>query len=143
MNPEIITGPCTPAQFDLIKQYIADFELDNRELNPSQFTIATLNNTLLGFGRIREHADCSELCSLGVIEPERYKGIGRALVAALICRATQPLYLACIIPHYFEPFGFKTCDTYPEAMADKLRYCTEDLPVPETYHIMGMLNAKC
>jgi len=142
MNSVIVTGPCTPAQFERVKQYIADFELDNRDLDASQFTIATYRNTLLGFGRIREHAGCSELCSLGVIEPERNKGIGRALVAALIPRATQPLYLACIIPHYFEPFGFSICTEYPEAMADKLRYCVEDLPVPEPYYVMGMLNFK-
>jgi N-acetylglutamate synthase-like GNAT family acetyltransferase len=134
MNFEI--KECRAEQLLLVKEQIAQFELDDRSLHHSQFLLALQNNTIIGFGRIREHSRCSELCSLGVIHPERNKGVGKALTKALISKAKQPLYLACIIPHYFAPFGFEICHTFPPELKDKLDYCTNELVVPQTYVIM-------
>jgi len=64
---------CDDVQFEKIKEYIAQFELDDRELKEKDFLIAVSGDELLGFGRILEYADCSELCSLGVVEPYRIK----------------------------------------------------------------------
>lgn len=126
--------------FELIKTYIQNFELDNRELLKEEFLVATSNHELVGFGRIRQRDNCSELCSLGVIEPERLKGVGKQLVQALIQKATEPLYLVCIIPTFFEPFGFVVVEEYPEAMQEKLNYCTSELVVPEKYVVMKFKN---
>ena len=126
----------TPADFEQIKKYIRDFELDNRSLVKEQFLVAKQNSTIIGFGRIREYDHCSELCSLGVIEPERNKGIGKELTRHLIQKARQNLYLVCIIPDFFEPLNFKTVTTYPPELSDKLIYCTSELVVPETYVVM-------
>jgi N-acetylglutamate synthase-like GNAT family acetyltransferase len=139
MNVDIHT--CSSAQFTILKNYISQFELDDRSLDHTQFLVAVQNNKVLGFGRIREHKDCSELCSLGVIEPERNKGIGRALTKALIKKAKQPLYLVCIIPGFFEPLGFSVCHNYPAELQEKLDYCTNELVVPETYVVMQKLNS--
>lgn len=95
---------------------------------------------MVGFGRIRNRENCCELCSLGVTEPERLKGIGKQLVQSLIKQAKQPLYLVCIIPAYFEPFGFDEVEEYPEAMQEKLNYCTSELVVPEKYVVMKFKN---
>lgn len=122
--------------FELIKQFITQFELDNRVLQRNQFLAAKENGELFGFGRIRTHAGCAELCSLGVTEPKRMQGIGKQLVEQLILKAHQPLYLVCIIPEFFIPFGFQVVSEYPEAMADKLHYCTSELIVPEKYVVM-------
>lgn len=91
---------------------------------------------VLGFGRILKHEDCHEFCTLGVIEPDRYKGIGKILVMAIIKASTQPLYLACIIPDYFIPFDFKIVENYPLALHDKLAYCNNELSVEKPYVIM-------
>ena len=123
-------------QFDGIIQLIGQFELDDRELLSTEFLAAVSENTLLGFGRIREYDACSELCSLGVVEPQRHKGIGSLLVQKLIQKAQQPLYLVCIIPGFFEPFGFKSTADYPPELAQKLAYCREALSVPEEYVVM-------
>lgn len=101
-----------------------------------EFLVVTENHELLGFGRIRNYTNCSELCSLGVVEPERLKGIGKELVKQLILKAEQSLYLVCIIPEYFERIGFKIVTEYPPEMADKLNYCTAELVVPENYVVM-------
>ena len=80
-----------------------------------------------------------ELCSLGVLPEYRHKGIGDLLVHALIKIAVQDVYLVCIIPDYFKPFGFKLVDEFPEEMKQKLHYCTSELVVEEKYVVMSFL----
>ena len=105
------------------------------------FLIALSNDELVGFGRIRDRENCYELCSLGVIEPERFKGVGKQLVQSLIKQSGKPLYLVCIIPEYFKPFGFVVVEEYPDAMKEKLHYCTSELVVPEKYVVMKYKNS--
>lgn len=124
------------SDFELIKGFIKQFELDNRELKNDEFLVAKQNNELLGFGRVRQHNNCSELCSLGVIETERLKGIGKRLVKELTNKSPNNLYLVCIIPDFFKPLGFTVVNQYPQAMQQKLDYCTSELVVPETYVVM-------
>lgn len=142
MNTEIssklLISNCTTQQFEEVKKYISLFELDNRELKAEEFLVASINNSLVGFGRIREFENCSELCSLGVIEPERYKGIGSSLTKQLIKKAKNKLYLVCIIPDFFKPIGFEICVQFPAELKDKLNYCNQNLPVSETYVVMQL-----
>lgn len=123
-------------QFSEITRLIGQFELDERGLQSTQFLAALSEDTLLGFGRIRNYDGCSELCSLGVVEPQRHKGIGSQLVQKLIQKAQLPLYLVCIIPEFFEPLGFKHTAEYPRELGEKLDYCREALSVPEEYVVM-------
>ncbi len=122
--------------FEFVKQHIHLFELDNRELHSNEFLVATYNNKIVGFGRIRNHESCCELCSLGIIEAERLKGIGKRLVSELIKQSYKPLYLVCIIPTFFEPFNFSIVNEYPVELTNKLNYCTSELCVPEKYVVM-------
>lgn len=133
---EIIIRPANLGDFDLIKEYIQKFDLDNREMFYDQFTVAKRNDQLLGFGRIRKHNGCDEFCSLGVIESKRFNGIATALVQARIQIATQPIYLVCIIPEFFEPLGFHIVTEYPKEIQDKLDYCKSELAVEENYVVM-------
>lgn len=133
---ENLTYSLSNSQFKLIENLINKFELDSRGLLPEEFVIIENEEIILGFGRIREHASCSELCSLGVIEPKRFKGYGKRLVTALIKKATKPLYLVCIIPDYFRPFGFELVSNYPLEMQEKINYCNSELSVPEKYVVM-------
>ena len=123
-------------EFQQICGYIREFELDNRGLQQQEFTAAYRDGELVGFGRLRSHADCTELCSLGVVTDHRKQGIGKAIVAELIRRAPATLYLVCIIPGYFLPFGFVIVQNYPAAIKNKLQYCTSELVVPESYTAM-------
>ena len=81
------------------------------------------------------------MCSLGVIELERLKGVGKQIVQALTQKVEKPLYLVCIIPKFFEPLGFVLVDVFPEAMQEKLNYCTSELVVPEKYVVMKYINS--
>lgn len=129
-------SPCSDEQFHLVKQFIANFDLDNRDLKAEQFLVATIGSELAGFGRIREHALCSEMCSLGVIEKYRGIGVAKALTKALSDKTQKPLYLVCILPDFFTEFGFDICTTYPPELADKLHYCISELVVEEPYVVM-------
>lgn len=132
----MIIDKASSHEFDLIKKLIKEFELDNRDLQIQQFIVAKENDELIGFGRIRKHNGCDEFCSLGVIESKRFNGIAKELILARIKIATQPIYLVCIIPKYFEALGFKIVHEYPEEIADKLNYCISELVVPENYVVM-------
>ena len=126
--------------FETIKFLIQQFDLDNRNLELNQFLVAKQNNLLLGFGRIRKHNGCDEFCSLGVVEEKRYNGIAKLLIEARIEIATQPIYLVCIQPEYFEKLGFVIVNDYPPEIEDKLNYCTNELVVPENYVVMHYKN---
>lgn len=119
-----------------VASYISEYELDDRSLKKEEFTIARREGKIVGFGRLRKHADCLELCSLGVVTPFRRQGIGKAIVKEIIRRAGGRLYLVCIIPEYFEPMGFKVTGNYPAAIGNKLSFCTTQLVVPEKYCAM-------
>ena len=58
----------------------------------------------------------------------------------LILKSSKPLFLVCIIPEFFTPFGFEIVPEYPEAMQEKLNYCTSELVVPETYVVMKFVG---
>ena len=135
-DPDIDIRPCNQGTMESVAEYIRRFELDDRAMYAEEFLTAYVQDQLVGFGRIRKHETCYELCSLGVIVPERRKGIGRKLTLHLALKARDPLYLVCIIPEFFEPLGFTICHNFPQAMQEKLDYCTSSLPVPETYVVM-------
>jgi len=130
----------TDKEFEEIRSLVKVFELDDRDLQKEQFTIAIHNHELLGFGRLREYTDCFELCSLGVVMPHRMQGIGKAIVTKLIQNSPKNIYLVCIIPEFFAPFGFQQVKEYPAIIQNKMNYCTSELVVPETY--VAMLLSK-
>ena len=128
------------ADLEIIKNHISEYELDNRELLHTQFLVYKKSNVIIGFGRIRNYANFDELCSLGVIEPERNKTIGKKLVSALIQKSISELYLVCVIPQYFQPFGFKIVNEFPNEIFDKLNYCTYSLVVEGVYVAMKLIK---
>lgn len=132
--------PCSEQDFPLVKKFIQAYELDSRALLRSEFLVLKKQNELLGFGRIRNYEGFSELCSLGVVAKNRHLGYGKLISKQLIQSNTQPLYLVCIIPAYFESLGFKICSDYPKEIQDKLNYCTNSLCVAEPYVVMKYSN---
>jgi amino-acid N-acetyltransferase len=130
---------CTASEFPEIKKLIAGFCLDDNDLRPEQFLVARSEEKIVGFGRLRQYPDCNELCSLGVIEDKRLKGVGRQLSLALIKKATLPLYLVAIIPDFFSKLGFTKITDFPSELGVKLKYCNESLSVPEPYVVMKLV----
>jgi N-acetylglutamate synthase-like GNAT family acetyltransferase len=126
----------TNKEFEAVCLFITQYELDSRNLQKQQFTIALRDNEMVGFGRLLEHSDCLELCSLGVMTTHRNQHIGKAIVEELIKHSVKNIYLVCIIPDFFKPFGFIVVQRFPKSIQNKMDYCTRELVVPETYVAM-------
>ncbi|GAB4207093.1 MAG: GNAT family N-acetyltransferase [Bacteroidia bacterium] len=143
---DIVIKPCDDKDFDEVKEYVREMCLDDREMKHYQFLVAKKDEEILGFGRLREYEDSVELCSLGVIEKYRGKGIGKKLVWSLIDNFYQKsdfnrknLYVVTIIPEYFLKFGFRMVeDNCPLSIMKKYEYCTNVLSVPEKYVVMRL-----
>ena len=133
-----VPNRCPENLFTKVQSYISNFELDDRALESKDFLVLSKNEQVLAFGRLRHHTHCDELCSVGVIEEARHIGLASKLIKALIASTTRPLYLVCIIPTFFESFGFEICAEYPAEIQDKLRYCVCSLVVPEPYVVMRL-----
>jgi len=65
---------------------------------------------VVGAVALKKHADCLELCALGVEPAGRGRGTAKALVEALMAEAPGPVHLATVIPGFFEACGFRAID---------------------------------
>ena len=128
--------PCKESDFHDVLNYVKLLQLDSNDLQLQQFLVAKKEGKVIGFGRLRTYSTCQELCSLGVIEPFRHKGAGTALSEELIKKSTLPLYVVTIIPGFFSRLGFEEVEEFPSDIGVKMSYCTDSLPVPETYVAM-------
>jgi N-acetylglutamate synthase-like GNAT family acetyltransferase len=125
---EILIKPAkSQHQIEIIK-IIEQENLDKVNVNYSEFIIALKQQSIIGIGRIRQHAENKELCSLGIVPEERGKGIGRSIVKALIEKVNgENLYLVSDIPLYFNKLGFVITEERPVQMLDKLEQCLKFL----------------
>ena len=128
--------PCSAADFGEVKQHIATLCLDDINLEETQFLTAYYENKLAGFVRLRKYNSCEELCSLGVLENFRLRGIGSRLVNEVFELSTKPLFVVTVIPEFFKRFGFRETTTYPYELNYKLNYCISSLAAPEPYVVM-------
>ena len=76
-----------------------------------------------GIVALKKHADCDELVSLGVDPEYRDRGLGRRLVRALLEAAPGDVFLATVIPDFFERCGFKGAPSPPAGMAKDPAWC--------------------
>ena len=129
---------CSPLRFELVQRHIKRLELDDRQLEPAQFLTICGITGLQAFGRVRQYEGFAELCSLGVVQHQRGKGLGQRITRALIGKSQGPVYLVSVIPQYFEPLGFQRCLNYPPQIAEKLSYCESSLAVAEKYVVMRL-----
>lgn len=106
------------------------FDLDMEDVSWKQFLITKKENQIIGFGRLRKHADtgnagdgCTEVATVGVIEPERHKGIGTSIVKELIRNGPEEIFVTCVIPDFFIRFGFVPVKQYPCVLQKKVDFC--------------------
>lgn len=92
-------------------------------METDDFFIANDGDKIVGICGLKKHRDCLELCSLGVDEVYRDKGLGAKLVHAVLKEAKREVYLTTIIPGFFEKFGFEKAGRFPESMIKKRDWC--------------------
>jgi N-acetylglutamate synthase-like GNAT family acetyltransferase len=108
-----------PRDFDDIVDLARRLELDHAGMDEDIFWVAEESGEVIGIVALREHPDCEELCSLGVDPAFRERGVGRALVEALMAEAPGDVHLATVIPEYFQVLGFVPAPDVPASFIEK------------------------
>jgi N-acetylglutamate synthase-like GNAT family acetyltransferase len=104
--------------------YLAQkLELDYSGMEADDFLVAEDSRKIVGICALKKYEDCLELCSLGVDENYRRCGLGKKLVLGALKKAKSEVYLATIIPEFFEKFGFKKSTQIPLSMVKKSEWC--------------------
>jgi N-acetylglutamate synthase-like GNAT family acetyltransferase len=104
-----------PHAFDLARK----LNLDYPGMEADPLWVAEESGEVIGLISLKEHPDCRELCALGVDPNSREKGVGKALVEALMAAASGRVHLATIIPEFFETCGFEKSADIPATFLEK------------------------
>ncbi|MBL7931535.1 MAG: GNAT family N-acetyltransferase [Bacteroidia bacterium] len=134
--PHFHVKVCKAHQFKSVELSVKELDLDDRQMSPEQFMVVEEEGKLMGFVRLKKYRDFAELCTLGVLEQFRFKGIATELVKTIKETANCPLYLVSTLPDFFSKLGFVECENYPTEIHQKLAYCKANLPVDEKYVVM-------
>ncbi len=121
MNATIV--PASEKDMPVIERLAKSFDLDWEDISWKQFLVAKRENEIIGFGRLRIYSDCTEVATVGVIQPERNKGVGTSIVKELISIGPKEIFVTCVIPNFFSRVGFKTVKQYPSVLRKKVDFC--------------------
>lgn len=114
----------TEIEFQLIFNYAKSFNLDCDNLGSKQFIVARINMEMAGFARLKEHSDCIELSTLGVLPGYRRNGVGQHLIDNLLkTTESEKIHLVTVIPEYFQKSGFKLTNDIPVSLKLKNEDC--------------------
>ena len=123
-NPiDILVSSANERDMPVIEQLAKSFDLDCEKLSWKQFVAAKKNDTIIGFGRLREYPGCTEVSTVGVVLEERNKGVGTAIVKELIRMGHSEIFVTCVIPDFFRRFGFFAVQHYPSVLQKKVDFC--------------------
>jgi N-acetylglutamate synthase-like GNAT family acetyltransferase len=103
--------PATEADQPAITAIVRAADLNPFSLDWSRFLVAEDDGRVVGVAQVKPHGDGSrELASLAVAPDQQGKGIGGALIQALLAANQGPLHLMCRDPleSYYIRFGFHT-----------------------------------
>jgi len=109
--------------FPQVLELAQSYGLDYCRMEADDFWVAEENGRIMGICGLKKHPDCQELCSLGVEANDRGRGLASRLVRALLRNIQGQIYLASIIPEFFERFGFEKTDRFPSSMVKKSEWC--------------------
>ena len=120
---DIKITPASEKDFEAILHLAKSFDLDLEDVSWQQFVIAKIEESIIGFGRLRNYSGCTEVATVGVIHSERGKGLGTLIVNELIRRGLKEIFVTCVIPNFFSRFGFQPIKQYPPVLQKKVDFC--------------------
>ncbi len=117
--------PARPDDLPFIRETVERLRLDPENLDTAQFITMRRGDRIIAFGRVKPYEQTYELGSVAVVEEERGKGLGAAVVRELIRRFPQDeVYVTTDLPAYFERLGFLRTEILPLELEDKIaRVC--------------------
>ena len=120
---DVLVSPACEKDLPVIVQLAKSFNLDCEDFLWKQFVVAKSNDTIIGFGRLRDYPDCTEVATVGVIHEERNKGIGTSIVNKLIQTGPKEIFVTCVILNFFSRLGFEAVKQYPAVLQKKVDFC--------------------
>lgn len=102
--------PATAADQPTIRAVIRQASINPLNLHWPRFLIAERQGQVVGVGQIKPHRDGSrELASIAVVPSEQGRGVGTALVQALLARERGVIYLFCVAERvsFYTRLGFQ------------------------------------
>lgn len=113
-HPALTIRPARAEEAPIIQDLVRQARLDPTQLRWNQFLMAEAEGQLVGIGQLRRYGAVQELGSLVVVPEWRSRGVGRALIRALVAQRTGPLFLECAAPlaPYYEAVGFQRVPWY-------------------------------
>jgi N-acetylglutamate synthase-like GNAT family acetyltransferase len=118
----------SPGDFPGIRRLASALGLDYEDMEADPFWIVADDGRTIGQVGLKSHADSDELVALGVEPSRRSEGWGRRLVEALMAEARGPVYLATLIPGFFETCGFRRTAEAPPGILNKPASWCEGCP---------------
>jgi len=112
-----------PSDIPEIRKLTVSLGLDYPGMEEDRIWVAEENGRLWGMVALLAHPDCLELVALGVDPDVRSTGLGSRLIETLMDAAAANVYLATVIPGYFERHGFIRTDHVPRGMAKDPAWC--------------------
>lgn len=112
-----------PKDRDHVAAFACKHEMDYAGMERDAFLLAEDGGRLVGVVGLKKHPDCLELCALCVEDAARGTGLGRLLVEKLFRLAGGPVYLATVIPGFFEKCGFVRTAAAPAGMKKDPAWC--------------------
>jgi N-acetylglutamate synthase-like GNAT family acetyltransferase len=112
-----------PADRRRVDAFVGKHAMDYTGTERDEFLLAEDDGRLAGVVALRKHPDCLELCALCVDPADRGAGVGRLLVEGLVRMAGGTVYLATVIPRFFEKCGFVRTLAVPGGMKKDAAWC--------------------
>ncbi len=112
-----------PADWEHVIRIARECGVDYPGLEKDEFLVAERDGQAVGVVGLRRHPGCLELVALGVAAASRGAGIGGKLVSELLGGLREDVYLATVIPGYFERLGFVRPAEVPASMAKDPDWC--------------------
>ena len=112
-----------PSDLPAIRKLAGTLGLDFAGMEKAPFWMAEENHRIRGIVSLLTRADCLELVALGVDPEARSSGLGGRLIETLMAAAAGDVYVATVIPGYFECHGFIRTVHVPRGMAKDPDWC--------------------
>jgi N-acetylglutamate synthase-like GNAT family acetyltransferase len=113
------TRKAKKADFPDIMALAKSLDLDYPGMEVDAFWVAEADGRIAGIVGLKKHPDCLELCGLGVEPAFRGQGLARELVRTLLDSVRADVFLATVIPAFFERCGFSKAADIPRSFSDK------------------------
>jgi len=130
----------THGDMGFIQEELRKNNIDSENLDPQEFVVATENDTIAGFGRLRRAGEVYQIGCVVVVEDKRRRGVGSLIVKHLLDFTPVSLvYIVTDLVDYFEKLGFVEMKEGSKELLDAL---DEACKVKEKPHTVVMVYER-